>query len=610
MPTVRLHAKFLILVIGILLVSFGVLSTIIIHRENRILSQKSAEKEHLLASTIVADLKDNMLTGRPRSTLSLMNSLQGAYGLVRLDVLRRDGTPAFGGTGGRIVMPQIEQVFQDGVMTDFNVPGVFPVHTNIFPLKNEQICRRCHAKAGEILGVMLISHSLEDAITEIEGSRWTLVMLFSVIIIVTGAAMYIAVRRVVLAPLGVLHRGAELIGSGDLTHRIDISAHDEFRDLADTFNEMAGRVKASYAELENLVKMRTAELNESVRLLRGILSSMSSGIVLLGRDGTIKLLNRQGALILHCRENVLVGRRIAEVVPETAAFLSSTVGTYEEIVVQPSEGPTVPIGFTSSYYQRGDANEEGIIVVFQDLTDLKALQAELLNKERFAAMGRVVAGVAHEIRNPLFGISAIGQIFERDLKDPAHQELSRALISETKRLNQLVEELLIYGRPMKLNLEEGDMRIVMEEVLGMNRDDYRRRNIKVIGDYAPRHPLVHFDAYQMRQVFLNLVRNALEATPDNGTISISMLLEDHFIVFRIADTGVGIPLAHLEHVFDLFFTTKAKGTGLGLAICRKIMQDHGGDISVDSIEGQGTTVTVRLPYRSSPQAQNAAREQN
>ena len=110
---------------------------------------------------------------------------------------------------------------------------------------------------------------------------------------------------------------------------------------------------------------------------------------------------------------------------------------------------------------------------------IKVLQTEVLNKERFAAMGRVVAGVAHEIRNPLFGISSIGQIFERELVDPAHRELAHALLSETKRLNQLVEELLVYGRPMKLMPGWCDLLELWQEVIGMHRDEIGKKGIKI-----------------------------------------------------------------------------------------------------------------------------------
>ncbi|MDH4164210.1 MAG: ATP-binding protein [Nitrospirota bacterium] len=594
MVPVRIQTKFLVLVLGILIVLLSIFSAIIIRRENALLARKNIEQEHLLATILVASLKDDMLAGRARSTVKLMEGMQGTYGLIHLMVLRENGTPAFGAPGDVVTLPEAREAFRTGRIIE--ITGA-DRHTNFFPLKNESECRRCHAKAGDVLGVIMISHSLGDSFAELRTNKYQLVLLFSLLIAVIGVAIYIAVQRVVLQPLRQLHTGAEIIGKGDFTRPIVIESRDEFQDLASTFNDMAGMLKETYAGLENMVKVRTAELNESVRLMRGILTSMSSGVALLTSEGLVKLMNRQGAWILGRGHEDLVGRKLAEVAPETAAFMKARVGSYEEISVTTPDRVTVPIGFTSSYYTGSEGEQEGLLIVFQDLTELKMLQSALVDRERFAAMGRVVAGVAHEIRNPLFGISAIGQILERDLQSPEHQELSRALIAETKRLNQLVEELLIYGRPMKLKLEEADLRVLWEEVLDMHREELKKKNITMTGDYAVRHPYALFDPHQIRQVFLNLLRNAMEATPDGGLIAITMLLEDDFILFRVTDTGTGIPKQHLDHVFDLFFTTKPKGTGLGLAICRKIMQDHGGDIAIESEARKGTTVTIKLPFR-------------
>jgi signal transduction histidine kinase len=597
MASVRIHTKFLALILGILVLFLGLLSWVIVRREARLLERKNAEQEHLLTRVVAENLADNMLAGRPRSTLIMIENLRGIYGLAQLEVLRRDGNRAFGAPGPRVDLPQVAQAFEQGREIDVHQQGDPLHHINLFPLRNEAPCRGCHPSAGEVLGVILVSHALGESAAEMRASARQLGILLTAAIVAVGLVVYLTVRRVVLAPLEVLHEGARKLAGGDLGHRIALAGRDEFQDLAGTFNEMAGKLKESLAGLENIVKVRTAELNESVRLMRGILSSMSSGVVLLSRDGTVKLINRQGGWILGHGHDDLLGKKLVEVVPATAPFLSVRVGTYDEVTVPGPEGMQVPVGFTTSYYSGADSEQEGLIVVFQDLSELRILQSELMNKERFAAVGRVVAGVAHEIRNPLFGISAIGQLFERDLKDPTQKELSRALLAEARRLNQLVEDLLIYGRPMKLRLEQADLRVLWEEVLDLHRGELAQRGIRLTGDYAVRHPVTTFDPHQVRQVFLNILRNALEATPDGGHISITMLLEDQSILFRVADNGAGIPTGQLDQVFDLFFTTKPKGTGLGLAICRKIMQDHGGDISVASEEGSGTTVTIRLPYR-------------
>jgi signal transduction histidine kinase len=598
MTSVRIHTKFLILVLGLLVLFLGLLSWVVVRREGRLLERKHAEQQHLLTRMLAEDLADNMLTGRPRNTLSMIEQLRSIHGLVQLEVLRKDGTRAFGAPGPRIDLPEIALAFADGQALDLHRNGDPPLHVNLFPLRNGTHCRGCHPSAGDVLGVIMVSQTTDELSAETQAGARQLGLFLTAAVVVVGIGLYLTVRKVVLTPLATLHEGARRLAAGDLGHRLDLRGGDEFQDLAATFNEMAGKLKENRAGLENLVKVRTAELNESVRLMRGILSSMSSGVVLLSLDGTVKLINRQGSWILGRGHDDLLGRKLAEAVPETAPFLSIRVGTYEEITVPGPEGMQVPVGFTTSYYSGPDAEQEGIIVVFQDLSELKILQSELLNKERFAAVGRVVAGVAHEIRNPLFGISAIGQLFERDLKDPAHRELSRALLSETRRLNQLVEELLIYGRPMKLKLREADLRQLWEEVLDQHREELKSRNIAVIGDDVLRMPAAVFDPHQVRQVFLNILRNAIEAMPDGGTITCTVLLEDRNILLRVTDTGPGIPREQLEHVFDLFYTTKPKGTGLGLAICRKIMRDHGGDIALASGEGAGTTVTLRLPCRS------------
>jgi signal transduction histidine kinase len=329
--------------------------------------------------------------------------------------------------------------------------------------------------------------------------------------------------------------------------------------------------------LSEELKNQNRELARNINLREGILASMSSGVMLLDMTGKVELINQAGAEILHSRPAEVMNRRLADLVPQAAAFLKSSMGPYQEIAIERQDGTSVPIGFSSAYCRAASGAREGIIVVYRDLTDIKVLQTEVLNKERFAAMGRVVAGVAHEIRNPLFGISSIGQIFERELTDPAHRELARALLSETKRLNQLVEELLFYGRPVKLVPGWCDLQELWEEVIRMHRDEIEKKNIKVSGGLDIGHTRAYLDANQFRQVFLNLLRNALEATPSGGEITIRLLLEDRFIIFKIADTGGGIPkISTRSSTSSSPRNPGAPASGLDL---QKIVEDHGGVIS-------------------------------
>jgi PAS domain S-box-containing protein len=427
--------------------------------------------------------------------------------------------------------------------------------------------------------------------------RVTRELLVSLIALLAPIAvvLYLAVRRMIMRPLTTLCEGAGRLGRGDLTRRISLSTGDELEDLAQSFNVMAGRLEECHARLED----NGRELVRHTNLLHGILSGMSSGIILLGENGVVSLVNDMGAKILRSRREDLLNRELTELVPEASSFLQSGAVPYREIEIRLNDGTTVPVGFSSAYYHGASGGREGIIVSYRDLTELRELQAALLNREGFAAMGQVVAGVAHEIRNPLFGISSVGQILERELVCPEHQELVRALLAETKRMNQLVEELLLYGHPMKLTLERCDLAKIWEEVIGLHREELDRKGIRISRDSRFVAVNAMLDSGQIRQVFMNLLRNAIEATQPGGEITVRLLLEDRYQVVKIADTGIGIRPQNLGKIFDLFFTTKPKGTGLGLAICKKIVHDHGGHIMIESEEGKGTAVTVKLPYRAS-----------
>ena len=339
--------------------------------------------------------------------------------------------------------------------------------------------------------------------------------------------------------------------------------------------------------------------------MQAILSQMPCGVMLLDRDGRVLLINPLGARILRRHSDTLIGRMLQDVVPGTQVFMDPDAAACRELELLMPEGMVCPIGYLSAPYVDPDGMRNGVIVQYQDLSVLKALLSKGQDKERFVAVGRVVAGVAHEIKNPLFGISSVAQIFERELINPIHRELAQALLAETRRLNHLVDELLVYGRPMKLRAERCDLSRLLEEVFQVHRREIREKGIVVRDEQLVPKIITYVDSGQIRQVFLNLLRNAVDAMPRGGEIALTLLLEDRYIIFSLADEGEGIPAQIFDRVYDLFFTTKKAGTGLGLTICRKIVQDHGGEIILESTEGKGTTVTVKLPYRGASDAPGA-----
>lgn len=344
--------------------------------------------------------------------------------------------------------------------------------------------------------------------------------------------------------------------------------------------------------------IENANLIEKIKkdkgLIEGVIFSMNSGLLLLDRDGKIERINLVGSEILKGTIKELTGISILERFPGSEEFLEVKTTLGRELNLKVLDGSIVPIGFSNSYLYSASGEPEGIIVVFRDLSEIRALQKELREKERFATIGRLASGVAHEIRNPLSGISSVAQILKREIKGTmAHNELIDAMLSEINRLNSLVKDLLIYSKPMRLDIKDVDIFKLINEVVSLERPVSDNCRISIGGDLGIR--TIRIDPDRIRQVLLNILKNAIDAGSGNIAISLERPEGADFLSIKISDDGPGIPEEEIERIFDLFYTTKEKGTGLGLPICKKIMEDHGGGIEIESMIGKGTTVTLKFP---------------
>ncbi len=357
-------------------------------------------------------------------------------------------------------------------------------------------------------------------------------------------------------------------------------------------------------DLQQRMELRTAELHRSERLTESIINHLASGLMLADPGGVITLVNPQGLLTLNCRVEELLGCKLTDLFPNAGELLEVRGdSSHRELNLTLRDGTTIPIGFGNSYLTDDRGNREGVIVVFRDLSEIKLLQAELRRKDRLAAIGQVVAGVAHEVRNPLFGITSVAQILKREADlTLAHRELVEAMFSETQRLNALVSDLLLFGGPSLLERRPTDLHQLLDACFHLYSGEIRERAIELQKVYHPHLRVLSADQDKLTQVILNLLKNALEATPPGGTVTVrtdgprtERKVDTDQVEVSFSDTGCGISAEDRDRIFDLFFTTKPRGTGLGLPICRRIVEDHGGTISVESRPGQGTTFTIQLP---------------
>jgi two-component system, NtrC family, sensor kinase len=242
--------------------------------------------------------------------------------------------------------------------------------------------------------------------------------------------------------------------------------------------------------------------------------------------------------------------------------------------------------------------------VEQRSRQLKKIQAQLMQSEKLASLGRLASGMAHEINSPLTGILTFSHLLMRRLKD--HPELQRELeliVRETTRVSVIVRGLLDFARESKPQKRPCNINELILQTLSLVERQAVFHDIRIVKSLDPQVPMILADANQIQQVFMNILLNAADAMPAGGVLTITSNLnpEDSFVQVRFSDTGTGIPEENLNRIFDPFFTTKAdkKGTGLGLAVSYGIIDRHRGQIEVQSEEGKGTTFTIKLPRQAS-----------
>jgi signal transduction histidine kinase len=225
-----------------------------------------------------------------------------------------------------------------------------------------------------------------------------------------------------------------------------------------------------------------------------------------------------------------------------------------------------------------------------------ALERELARSERLSSLGQMAAGLAHEIRNPLGSIQGVAELLGDDAPAGSKKrELFDVLHKESKRLGGVVDDFLNFARPRPLLLAPVDIASVVDRSVAQMRLDANSRSIQIDTELDAHLPRVEADAEQIHQVLLNLLLNAIAASPDNGRIEISSSRVPHGVAITVQDWGHGISKDTLSRVYDPFFTTRERGTGLGLSISHTIVSDHGGSIDIESEPGKGCAVTVTLP---------------
>ena len=361
------------------------------------------------------------------------------------------------------------------------------------------------------------------------------------------------------------------------------------------------------------------ELREANRFFSNLIESSVDGIIAADMKGDIFIFNKGAEALTEYRAEEVVGKiHITDVYPEGVAkevmqkLRSSEYGGVGKLHptqfnVANKAGEEIPIQLSAVLIYDGTGKEVATVGIFTDLRPrlnmekkLQETHLQLVSSEKMASLGKLAAGIAHEINNPLGGILIYSSLMMEDLPedDPKRQDLGR-IVQEASRCKEIVESLLEFARQTEPRMEPTDVNRAITDGLFFLENQALFHNIKIIKKLDPLLPFVRGNASQLKQVLINIIVNAAEAMHGNGTLTITSYpsSDRKWVFMEFTDTGEGIPEENLTRIFEPFFTTKdiGKGTGLGLATSYGIIEDHGGKISVKSTVGQGATFTIELP---------------
>ena len=334
-----------------------------------------------------------------------------------------------------------------------------------------------------------------------------------------------------------------------------------------------------------------------------VVENMPIGLIALDNQRRIASFNNTAESVLQLSHRRVMGEEAEKILPpELCTELNcpqiQTEVIEKEIDCTVGDGKIVPLEIGVSVLEDEDKTSLGYVILFKDLTEMRSLRREIERSRRLASVGRLAAGVAHEIRNPLSSIKGFATYFKERYQDvPRDQQTANIMIQEVDRLNRVVNQLLEFARPVKIKLQPTNLNDLIDDSIKLIENQAAEKKIAVKTSYSARAPKIMVDPDRLNQVLLNVYLNAIEAMADGGQliVAISSNAEADGIDIKIADTGCGIGPEDLSKIFDPYYTTKSSGTGLGLAIAHNIIEAVGGQILVESHPGQGTIFRIIIP---------------
>lgn len=607
--------KFSIIAVVISLVGFG----ITIHFSTRWMSEEIEkdyhEKAALMWTHILHDLENSMLRINHEEIFDTLSIYKNYRDVKEIRIYNSRGEEVFQ-RGERRFNPKVADVLKNGQLVQYQLEeGSQKISTFIVPIKNQPICQQCHKTDEPLRGALLLSLDLQGLERSIGAQTKKFILFFSLLTMSIVLIVAFTVDRLLLKPLTWIQKGAEAIARGDFSHRVPIQSSDEVGNLARHFNQMAETLESLFKRINERhqeVELQYDMISRSRREWQETFDCITDPIVVMSKDCTIHQANKAFRKMFEAQMESFDGLqkkrdRSCRNVFGTC-FLSQCphkrVMNEKTPIIHEVEYPHLNTIFEVSVfpYFRSEDQFEGSITILKDVTQKKEQERKAMLRERLSAIGQTVSSVAHEINNPLatIGVSVEGLLKRvRDGRfDPVlFENYLKIIKDEIARSQKITSSMLSFVRTKDHPKEYLDIHHVLDKTIETLRFQEKLNGIEVLRDYSREIGKIRGYEGELRQVFLSILSNAIEAMGEKGKIILETAAGGNKISIKITDTGQGILPGHLERVFTPFFTTKSDqgGTGLGLFIAKKIIEENGGEIGVSSVLGVGTTFTITLP---------------
>ena len=614
----RLHSlrvKFAIIAASIGILCFGIAAVF----SNRFTSEQFEdhyrEKAVLIWKHVIHDLEQGMILKDHRGILDTLQSYRTYKEVEELRVFNREGEEVFSVTPGP-ALEKVKETLRGGEPIHFqSVVNNQRVETHIVPLANKPACYGCHGDKEKFNGALLLSLSLEEMQKNLARQVLKYLILFGLTTLVISTVTLFGIDRLFLKPLQRLQQGAKTMERGNFGHEFPATTKDEIGDLTENFNRMARKLHGFFNELEEKNRSLTEQyllVSRAQKEWQETFDGITDQIAVIDKDFKIQKANRafrdyyslppSGPVHQECytlfRTCFQFPCPQSRDCPHLLSIQNRKTITNEYHDTR--TGRLLVLSFYPFAISEGDF--AGTVFIAKDVTERKQHEVQLIMNERLAALGQMASGIAHEINNPLATIRACteglrSRIDQSKIDLVLFKDYLGMMDEEVNRCKGIITSMLSFVRKRTVEKKEVDLREVVEKSLDMMSFQGRLKDVELIRNYREAMPLVHGEENELRQVFLSIIGNALDAMDGEGRLTVAVDADDSTAFVKVSDTGPGIPSAIVEKIFDPFFSTKSErgGTGLGLSIANKIIKEHGGRIELVPEEMKGATFKITFP---------------